>query len=146
MGYRMNNVNKLLITLSSACRTHLFWYSLYRVLILYLTVTISAIRCVLGLYDKCERKHQAIYYFSQKFIDCESRYSMLEKLCYSLYRASNDFSTIYDPVCLLESSFLLESEFRRKYFSMFGSIMENKLENTFQCLVMSQKMSWKITY
>jgi hypothetical protein len=45
------------------------------------------------------------------------------------------------PVCLLESSFLLESEFRGKwipgkwipgkYFSMFGSLMESKLENTF---------------
>jgi hypothetical protein len=32
------------------------------------------------------------------------------------------------------------------YFSMFGSVMENKLENTFQCLVMSWKMRWKITY
>jgi hypothetical protein len=31
-------------------------------------------------------------------------------------------------------------------FSMFGSVMKNKLENTFQCLVMSWKMSWKITY
>ena len=50
-----------------------------------------------------------------------------------------------NPVCLLESSFLLESEFR-EYFPMFGSVMENKLENTFQCLVMSWKMSWKITY
>jgi hypothetical protein len=32
------------------------------------------------------------------------------------------------------------------YFPMFGSVMKNKLENTFQCLVMSWKMSWKITY
>jgi hypothetical protein len=32
------------------------------------------------------------------------------------------------------------------YFSMFGSVMENKLENTFQCLVMSWKISWKINY
>jgi len=32
------------------------------------------------------------------------------------------------------------------YFSMFGSVMKNKLENTFQCLVMSWKMNWKITY
>jgi hypothetical protein len=52
---------------------------------------------------------------------------------------------------LLESSFLLESEFRgkwipEKYFPMFGSVMESKLENTFQCLVMSWKMNWKITY
>jgi hypothetical protein len=33
-----------------------------------------------------------------------------------------------------------------KYFLIFSSVMENKLENTFQCLVMSWKMSWKITY
>jgi hypothetical protein len=32
------------------------------------------------------------------------------------------------------------------YFLMFGSVMENKFENTFQCLVMSWKMSWKLTY
>jgi hypothetical protein len=32
------------------------------------------------------------------------------------------------------------------YFLMFGSVVENRLENTFQCLVMSWKMSWKITY
>jgi hypothetical protein len=51
------------------------------------------------------------------------------------------------PVCLLESSFLLEIEFwESELFSMFGIIMENKLENIFQCLVMSWKMSWKITY
>jgi hypothetical protein len=35
---------------------------------------------------------------------------------------------------------------KMNYFSMFGSVMENKLENTFQYLVMSWKMSWKITY
>jgi len=50
------------------------------------------------------------------------------------------------PVCLLESNFLLESEFQGKYFPMFGSVMKNKLENIFQCLVISWKMSWKITY
>jgi hypothetical protein len=27
------------------------------------------------------------------------------------------------------------------YFLMFGSVMKNKLENNFQCLVMSRKMS-----
>jgi hypothetical protein len=32
------------------------------------------------------------------------------------------------------------------YFSMFGSVMKNKLENIFRCLVMSWKMSCKITY
>ena len=35
---------------------------------------------------------------------------------------------------------------KMNYFSMFGSVMENKLENTLQCLDMSWKMSWKITY
>ena len=32
------------------------------------------------------------------------------------------------------------------YFPIFGTVMKNKLENIFQCLVMSWKMSWKITY
>jgi hypothetical protein len=32
------------------------------------------------------------------------------------------------------------------YFLIFGSVIENKLENTFQCFVMSWKISWKITY
>ena len=32
------------------------------------------------------------------------------------------------------------------YFLMFGSVMENKLENTFQCLVMLWKRNWKIIY
>ena len=32
------------------------------------------------------------------------------------------------------------------YFPIFGSVMENKLENTFQYLVMSWKMNWNITY
>jgi hypothetical protein len=32
------------------------------------------------------------------------------------------------------------------YFSIFGSVMKNKLENIFQYLVISWKMSWKITY
>jgi len=60
------------------------------------------------------------------------------------------------PVCLQESEFLWENEFRgkwipgkwipRKYFPMFGSVMENELENTFQCLVMLWKMIWKIIY
>ena len=30
---------------------------------------------------------------------------------------------------------------KMNYFPMFGSVMENKLGNTFQCLVMSWKMS-----
>jgi hypothetical protein len=33
-----------------------------------------------------------------------------------------------------------------KLIFMFGNVMENKLENIFYCLVMSWKISWKITY
>jgi hypothetical protein len=55
------------------------------------------------------------------------------------------------PVCLLESSFFFGKWIPGKwipgnYFPIFGSVMKNKLENIFQCLVMSWKMSWKITY
>ena len=32
------------------------------------------------------------------------------------------------------------------YFLIFGSVMKNKLENIFQCLVMLWEMSLKITY
>ena len=43
--------------------------------------------------------------------------------------------------------FFWKVNFRKvNYFPIFGSIMKNKLENIFQCLVMSWKMSWKITY
>ncbi|XP_061947896.1 uncharacterized protein LOC133671224 [Populus nigra] len=53
-------------------------------LILYLTVTESAMGCVLGQHDESGRKEQAIYYLSKKFTECESHYSMIEKLCCGL--------------------------------------------------------------
>jgi len=40
--------------------------------------------CVLGQHDKSGRKEKAIYYLSKKFTECESRYNMIDKLCYSL--------------------------------------------------------------
>jgi len=40
--------------------------------------------CVLGQHDESGRKEQAIYYLSKKFTDCESRYTMTEKLCCAL--------------------------------------------------------------
>jgi hypothetical protein len=49
-------------------------------------------------------------------------------------------------VCWKVVSFWKVNSGKVNYFPMFGSVMENKLENTFQCLVMSWKMSWKITY
>ena len=55
-----------------------------RPLILYLTVTETAMGCVLGQHDESGRKEQAIYYLSKKFNDCESRYTKIEKLCCAL--------------------------------------------------------------
>jgi len=49
-------------------------------------------------------------------------------------------------VCWKVVSFWKVNFEKVNYFSMFGSVMENKLENIFQCLVMSWKISWKITY
>jgi hypothetical protein len=39
-----------------------------------------------------------------------------------------------------------KNKFQKNNFSMFGSVMKNKLKNILQCLVMLWKMSWKITY
>jgi len=59
-----------------------------RPLILYLTVTETAMGCVLGQHDETGRKERAIYYLSKKFTECESRYTMIEKLCYALVWAT----------------------------------------------------------
>jgi ribonuclease HI len=40
--------------------------------------------CVLGQHDETRRKERAIYYLSKKFTECESRYTVIEKLCYAL--------------------------------------------------------------
>ena len=55
-----------------------------RPLILYLTVTETTMRCVFGKQDEIGRKERAIYYLSKKFMECESRYTMIEKLCCTL--------------------------------------------------------------
>ncbi|MCQ7416345.1 reverse transcriptase domain-containing protein, partial [Salmonella enterica] len=55
-----------------------------RPLILYLTVTESAMGCVLGQHDDSGRKERAIYYLSKKFTSCETRYSSMEKTCCAL--------------------------------------------------------------
>jgi hypothetical protein len=44
-------------------------------------------------------------------------------------------------VCLKVVFFWKVNSGKVNYFSMFGSVMKNKLENTFQCLIMSWKMS-----
>ena len=53
-------------------------------LILYLTMHERSMECVMGQYDETGRKEQAIYYPSKKFMDYESRYSPLEKMCCAL--------------------------------------------------------------
>ena len=59
-----------------------------RPLILYLMVLDNSLGCVLGQHDKSGRKEHAIYYLSKKFIDCETRYSLLEKNCCALVWAA----------------------------------------------------------
>ncbi|XP_073261648.1 uncharacterized protein [Populus alba] len=59
-----------------------------RPLILYLTVTETAMGCVLGQHDETGRKERAIYYLSKKFTECESRYTVIEKLCCALVWAT----------------------------------------------------------
>ena len=51
---------------------------------MYLTVHEKSMGCVLGQHDETRRKEQAIYYLSKKFMDYESRYSLLEKMCCAL--------------------------------------------------------------
>jgi len=55
-----------------------------RPLIIYLTVLEESMGCVLGQQDETGRKEHASYYLSKKFTDCESRYSMLERICCAL--------------------------------------------------------------
>jgi hypothetical protein len=55
--------------------------------------------------------------------------------------------TFWLVTAMNSSNYFFKVNFKKmNYFSMFGSVIKNKLENTFQYLVMSCKMSWKITY
>ena len=53
-------------------------------LILYLTIHEKSMGCVLGQHDEIEKKEHAIYYLSKKFIDYESKYPSVEKMCCAL--------------------------------------------------------------
>ncbi|KAA3486824.1 RNA-directed DNA polymerase (Reverse transcriptase), Ribonuclease H [Gossypium australe] len=55
-----------------------------RPLILYLVVFRNSMGCMLGQHDKLGRKERVIYYLSKKFTECETRYSLIEKLCCAL--------------------------------------------------------------
>ncbi|EOY21230.1 Uncharacterized protein TCM_012619 [Theobroma cacao] len=53
-------------------------------LILYLTVNKDSMGCVLGQHDETGKKERAVYYLSKKFMEYESKYSALEKMCCAL--------------------------------------------------------------
>ncbi|EOX95028.1 RNA-directed DNA polymerase (Reverse transcriptase), Ribonuclease H, putative, partial [Theobroma cacao] len=53
-------------------------------LILYLTVNRNSMGCVLGQHDETGKKERAVYYLSKKFMEYESKYSALEKMCCEL--------------------------------------------------------------
>ncbi|RDX81291.1 rnhA, partial [Mucuna pruriens] len=55
-----------------------------RPLIMYLTVLEESMGCVLGQHDESGKREQAIYYLSEKFNECEMRYSSLERTCCTL--------------------------------------------------------------
>ena len=57
-------------------------------LVLYLTITEAAMRCVLGQHDETGRKERAIYYLSKKLTECESRYTEIERLYCALVWAA----------------------------------------------------------
>jgi len=60
-----------------------------RPLILYLTLLDGSMGCVLGQHDETGKKEYVIYYLSKRFTDCEQRYSVLERTCYSLVWAAH---------------------------------------------------------
>lgn len=57
-------------------------------LIMYLTLLEEFMGCVFGQQNETGRKEYFISYLSKKFIDCESRYSLLEKTCCALVWAA----------------------------------------------------------
>jgi hypothetical protein len=59
-----------------------------RPLFLYMAVTSTSMGVVLGQHDEFDHNEQVIYFFSKKFTDCESRYSVMEKYYLSLVWAT----------------------------------------------------------
>ena len=47
---------------------------------MFLTVLDESMGCVLGQQDEIGKKEYSLYYLSKKFTDCETWYSMLEKI------------------------------------------------------------------
>jgi len=88
-------------------------------LILYWTITKSTMGCVLWQHDEYERKEQAIYYFSKKFTECESCYSIIEKLCCSLTWSANRLRQymLYYATWLISKMEPLKYIFEKPYMS-----------------------------
>ena len=57
-------------------------------LLLYLTITDTAMRALLAQYLKETRKENSIYYISKKILPYEEKYSPLEKTCVALVWAT----------------------------------------------------------
>ena len=55
-----------------------------RSLILYLAIHENSMGFILGQYNETRRKEWVVYYLSKKFIDYESKYPFVEKICYAL--------------------------------------------------------------
>ena len=56
-------------------------------LLLYLSVSDIALRCMLALLDDSKNK-QVIYYLSKRMLDYEMRYVMIERFCLALVWAT----------------------------------------------------------
>ena len=78
--------------------------------------------CILGQHDETKRKEQAIYYTSKKFIDYESKYSPLEKICYALEWTAQRFRQymLYHTTWLIARLDPIKYIFERP--SLFGRI------------------------
>jgi hypothetical protein len=90
-----------------------------RPLILYLTVTETAMGCVLGQHDETGKKKRAIYYLSKKFTECESRYTMIEKLCCTLTWAAKRLYQymLYHTIWLISKLDPLRYIYEKPYLS-----------------------------
>jgi hypothetical protein len=74
-------------------------------------------------------------------------YSLYFEYIFLFYPLRSTYQHTMAPfVCWKVIFFWKVNSGKVNYFPMFCSVMKNKLENIFQCLVMSWKMSWKITY
>ncbi|PKI64517.1 hypothetical protein CRG98_015080 [Punica granatum] len=86
-----------------------------RPLVLYLTVRRQSLGCMLGQEDESTRTEREIYYLSKKFIEGESNYPEIEKMCCALVWVMQRLRqyTLYHTIRLLSKAdplrYLLDS-------------------------------------